>query len=54
MMWQMFLSSESWLGGVQGALTRHTEETYVSLPLEEYRQLTRAVFVRLIDPGASE
>jgi len=50
----MFSSSESRLGGVQGVLTRHAEETYVSLPSEEHRQLTRAVFVRLIDPGASE
>lgn len=42
------------IGGVQGALTRQAEETYASLPSEEHRQLTRAVFLRLIDLGASE
>ncbi len=42
------------IGGVKGALSQHTEQTYTALPSEEHRRLARAVFVRLIDPGASE
>ncbi len=42
------------IGGVKGALSQHAEQTYAALPSEEHRKLARALFVRLIDPGASE
>jgi hypothetical protein len=42
------------IGGVKGALSRHAEQTYAALPSEEHRSLARILFVRLIDPGASE
>ncbi len=51
---QLTLSAYRELGGVKGALTRQAEETYTTLPSEEHRKLARALFVRLIDPGATE
>lgn len=42
------------IGGVKGALAKHAESTYASLPSEEQRQLARALFLRLIDPGITE
>ncbi len=42
------------IGGVKGALSQHAEQTYATLPSEEHRRLARALFVRLIDPGATE
>ena len=42
------------LGGVKGALAKHAESTYASLPSEEHRQLVRALFLRLVEPGATE
>jgi WD40 repeat protein len=42
------------LGGLRGALTRHAEATYTNLPSEEHRRLSRALFLRLIDPGRTE
>ncbi len=51
---QLILSAYRELGGVKGALTRQAEETYAALPSEEHRKLARALFMRLIDPGASE
>ncbi|HWE61658.1 MAG TPA: TIR domain-containing protein, partial [Chloroflexota bacterium] len=42
------------LGGVRGALARHAEATYGALPSKEHRVLARALFLRLIDPGATE
>jgi hypothetical protein len=51
---QLTLSAYHELGGVKGALVKHAEETYTSLPSEEHRKLARALFVRLIDPGALE
>jgi WD40 repeat protein len=42
------------LGGVRGALARHAEATFAALPSEEHRRLARALFLRLIDPGATE
>ena len=42
------------IGGVKGALVRQAESTYASLPSEEHRRLARALFLRLIEPGASE
>ena len=51
---QLTLSAYRELGGVKGALTRQAEKTYSELPSDEHRKLARALFVRLIDPGASE
>ena len=42
------------IGGVKGALAKHAESTYNTLPSEEHRRLARALFLRLIDPGATE
>ncbi len=42
------------MGGVKGALTRHAEATYATLPSEEHRKLARALFLRLLEPGTSE
>jgi WD40 repeat protein/class 3 adenylate cyclase len=42
------------LGGVQGALAGHAEATYMRLPSAEHRAQARALFLRLIEPGASE
>ncbi|MBV9229230.1 MAG: TIR domain-containing protein, partial [Chloroflexi bacterium] len=42
------------IGGVKGALAKHAESTYAALPSDEYRRLARALFLRLIDPGATE
>ncbi len=42
------------IGGVKGALTKHAEATYQALPSEQHRKLARTLFLRLIDPGATE
>src|SRR6266699_169105 len=42
------------IGGVRGALAKHAESTYASLPSKEHRTLARALFLRLIDPGLTE
>jgi energy-coupling factor transporter ATP-binding protein EcfA2 len=42
------------IGGIKGALSQHAEQTYAALPSEGHRKLAHALFVRLIDPGASE
>lgn len=42
------------LGGIQGALARHAERTFAALPSDVHRALARALFLRLIDPGATE
>jgi transcriptional regulator with XRE-family HTH domain len=42
------------IGGVTGALAQQAEQTYAALPSEEHRRLARALFLRLIDPGATE
>ncbi len=42
------------IGGVKGALAKHAESTYASLPSDEHRRLARALFLRLIDPGVTE
>ena len=39
------------IGGVKGALVKCADDVYSQLPNEEYRTLTRALFLRLIDPG---
>jgi TIR domain/Trypsin-like peptidase domain/AAA ATPase domain len=51
---QLTLSAYREMGGVKGALTRKAEETYAALPTDEHLRLARALFVRLIDPGATE
>ncbi len=51
---QLTLSAYRELGGVKGALAKQAEETYSELPSDEHRKLARALFVRLIDPGATE
>src|SRR6266513_3900063 len=42
------------IGGVKGALVRQAESTYASFPSEEHRRLARTLFLRLIEPGATE
>jgi hypothetical protein len=42
------------IGGVKGALAKHAESTYASLPSEEHRRLAHALFLRLIDSGITE
>ncbi len=50
---QMTLKAYHEIGGVKGAVARHAEATYASLPSEEHRRLTRVLFLRLIEPGAT-
>jgi hypothetical protein len=38
---------------VKGAVAKHAESTYATLASEEHRKLARALFLRLIDPGAT-
>jgi WD40 repeat protein len=42
------------IGGVQGALAKHAEHTYQSLPTRHHQQLARALFLRLVNPGTME
>jgi hypothetical protein len=42
------------MGKVRGALARHAEDTYEHLPSDAHRELARALFLRLIEPGATE
>ena len=51
---QLTLGAYHEIGGVKGALVRQAESTYTSLPSEEHRRLARALFLRLIEPGATE
>jgi transcriptional regulator with XRE-family HTH domain len=51
---QLTLEAYQAIGGVKGALVRQAESTYASLPSEEHRKLARTLFLRLIDPGATE
>jgi len=37
------------MDGLKGALAKHAEETYASLPSDEHRELTRTLFLRLIE-----
>lgn len=41
------------IGGVRGALARQAEATYTALPDHTHQRLARALFLRLIDPGAT-
>ena len=51
---QLTLQAYSEIGGVKGAMARYAESTYASLPTGEHREMARALFLRLIDPGLSE
>jgi hypothetical protein len=51
---QLTLQAYREIGGVKGALAKHAEDTFMSLPSDEHRRLARALFLRLIDPGATE
>ena len=51
---QLTLEAYQEIGGVKGALVRQAESTYASLPSEEHRRLARTLFLRLIEPGATE
>ncbi|MBC8099938.1 MAG: protein kinase, partial [Armatimonadetes bacterium] len=42
------------MGGVRGALTKHTEATYANLLSDDHRRLARGLFLRLIEPGSTE
>jgi len=50
---QLSLSAYHEMGGVRGALSKHTEDTYAALT-EQHRKLARVLFLRLIDPGMAE
>jgi Novel STAND NTPase 1 len=51
---QLTLEAYQQIGGVKGALVRQAESTYASFPSEEHRGLARTLFLRLIEPGATE
>ncbi|HVO42117.1 MAG TPA: TIR domain-containing protein, partial [Aggregatilineales bacterium] len=51
---RLTLAAYHLIGGVRGALTKRAEETYNGLPSENHRRLTRALFLRLIEPGSTE
>jgi signal transduction histidine kinase len=42
------------MGGVLGTLAQHAEATYNSLPSEQHKTLALALFLRLIEAGATE
>lgn len=51
---RLILQAYHEIGGVRGALAQHSEKTYLGLPSDEHRRLARALFLRLIEPGATE
>ncbi len=51
---RLTLSAYQEIGGIKGALSRHAEHTYAALPSQEHRKQARTLFVRLIEPGATE
>ena len=51
---QLTLEAYHEIGGVKGALVREAESTYASLFSEEHRRLARVMFLRLLEPGATE
>jgi energy-coupling factor transporter ATP-binding protein EcfA2 len=51
---QLTLQAYHEMGGVEGALSQHVEQTYQNLPSDEHRQMARDVFLRLIEPGTTE
>ena len=42
------------IGGVRGALAEQAEATFAKLPSDQHKTLARALFLRLIEPGATE
>ncbi|HEY0754214.1 MAG TPA: TIR domain-containing protein [Ktedonobacteraceae bacterium] len=46
------LSTYQDMGGLRGALIQHAEATYALLPNQEQRELARALFLQLVEPGA--
>ena len=48
------ISAYQEMGGIRGALSKHAEAIYTTLPSEIHRKLTRALFIRLIDFGTLE
>lgn len=42
------------IGGVQGALAQHAETSYNNLSDQTHKDMARALFVRLVEPGATE
>ena len=42
------------IGGVKGALVKHAESTYASLPSEEHRSFARVLFMRLVNLGMTD
>jgi serine/threonine protein kinase len=42
------------IGGVKGALVKHAEATYTSLPSNEHRFFVRVLFMRLVNLGMTE
>ena len=51
---QLTLEAYHEIGGVKGALVRQAESTYASLFSDEHRRLARVMFLRLLEPGATE
>ncbi|HYU74756.1 MAG TPA: right-handed parallel beta-helix repeat-containing protein, partial [Ktedonobacteraceae bacterium] len=42
------------MGGVKGALAKHAESTYASLPSDEHRSFAQMLFMRLVNLGTTE
>lgn len=42
------------IGGLRGALAKHAEATYDSLPCDDHRRLARALFLWLVEPGSTD
>lgn len=42
------------MGGVRGALARHAEDVYLSLPNEQHQVMARTLFLRLLKVGESD
>jgi Novel STAND NTPase 1/TIR domain len=51
---QLTLQAYRDIGGVKGALVKHADETYATLPSEEHRKLAQLLFTRLIEPGTMQ
>lgn len=41
-------------GGVKGALANHADEVYNQLPSVEHQEMTKVMFLRMIEPGETE
>ncbi len=51
---KLTMASYRQLGGVRGALAEHAENTYNKLPSDQHKRFARSLFLRLIEPGATE